>query len=422
MRLSKIYFDIFFILNKIGSIKIIIPIVFLTILSIFFFIPIKIGGLGVRIDDILVLLCIPILILHTKYIVVEKYIIPILLFLFSVMISIVYGYLVMNIPFNSGDINEFIRYCKILLFAILLGYVPVVKLLDMTFKIFYYGSFYIILVGYLEYFDPFGVGKYFSLFYTSESQIYVAIEHSIRRITVTASGPNDGAIIVAYFILFNFFSFLFTNRKRYLVLFLFLFTVLFFTQSRTVLIGTVFSLVFIFFTLKGYWTKKIFFLIGINTYIIILFPFFKYVFIGFQLLFEGENNSLLVRLENMQFAYQAFLNSPIFGYGIAKSYFVDMAMMDSEWLSLISRFGLFGVIASISLLFYPFFLKKQIEKALDMNLKIYYFTLLASCIMGYVVMLTNNFITGYQSFLPLVLLMVLSIRLLNYNKAKKCIY
>lgn len=421
MILNKIYFDIFLILNKIGSIKIITPLVFLTMLSMFFFIPISIGGLGVRIDDILILLCIPILILHAKYVVVEKYIFPIMLFLFSVIVSIIYGYLVMDVPFNSGDINEFIRYFKILLFALLLGYISVTKLSHMTSKIFYYGSFYIILVGYLQYFDPFGVGKYLSLLYTSESQIHTAIEHEVRRITVTGSGPNDGAIIVAYFILFNFFSFLFTNSKKYLILFLLLFTVLFFTQSRTVLIGTVFSLAFIFFTLKGYWTKKIFLLIVISSGIVVLFPLFSYVFIGMQLLFEGENNSILVRLENAQIAYQFFLNSPIFGYGIAKSYFVDIAM-DSEWLSLISRFGLFGTITSINLLLYPFFLKKQIEKISDINLKIYYFTLLSSCIMGAVVMLTNNFITGYQSFLPLILLMVLGVRLFNYNKVKKCTY
>jgi hypothetical protein len=79
MRLSKAYLDIFLVLNKIGSIKVITPLVFLTILSMFFLIPIKIAGLGVRIDDILILLCIPILILHAKYVVVEKYIIPILL-------------------------------------------------------------------------------------------------------------------------------------------------------------------------------------------------------------------------------------------------------------------------------------------------------------------------------------------------------
>ena len=46
----------------------------------FFFIPIIIGGLGIRVDDILILLCIPILILHAKYVVVEKYIIPIFIF------------------------------------------------------------------------------------------------------------------------------------------------------------------------------------------------------------------------------------------------------------------------------------------------------------------------------------------------------
>lgn len=408
------------ILAKIGSIKILISLVFLTLLSIFFFIPIKVGGLGVRVDDILILLCIPILILHAQYIVVEKYTILIMLFLFSVSISIVYGYLVMDVPFSSGDINEFIRYCKILLFALFLGYVPVEKLSTMTFKIFYYGSFYIILVGYLQYFDPFGIGKYISLLYTSESQLHTAIESVVRRITVTASNPNDGAIIVAYFILFNFFSFLFTNSKKYLILFLLLFTVLFFTQSRTVLIGTVFSLAFIFFILKGYWTKKIFLLIIMSVVIAILFPLFSYIYIGVQLFFEGQNNSVLVRLENAKIAYQVFLNSPFFGYGIAKSYFSNITM-DSEWLSLISRFGLFGVITSISLLLYSFSFKKQVEKTSNINLKIYYFTLLASCIMGSVAMLTNNFITGYQSFLPLILLIVLSIRLFNCNKAKKCI-
>jgi len=412
MTLSKIYFDIFLIFTKIGSIKIITPLVFLTLLSLFFFIPIKIGGFGVRVDDILILLCIPILILHAKYVVVEKYIFPILLFLFSVIVSMLYGYLVMDVPFNNGDINEFIRYFKILLFALLLGYISVEKLSNMTFKIFYYGSFYIILVGYLQYFDLFSIGKYLSVLYTSESQIYNAIEHSVRRITVTGSGPNDGAIIVAYFILFNFFSFLFTNRKKYLILFLLLFTVLFFTQSRTVLIGTVFSLAFIFFTLKGYWKKKIFLLVVISLGIVVLFPLFSYVFIGIQLLFEGENNSILVRLENAEHALELVKNSPILGYGIAKTFLVER--MDSEYLSLISRFGIVGLTFGIFMILWPLFLKRKIHRLKNIDLNIFYYTLIGSSIVGIFVMVTNNFITGYQSFLPFILLMVLSIRLYSY--------
>lgn len=415
MILSKVYLDFSLILNKIGSIKIITPLVFLIILSAFFFIPINVGGLGIRVDDILILLCIPILILHAKYVVVEKYITLILLFLFSVIVSMIYGYLVIDVPFNGGDINEFVRYSKILFFALLLGYIPIEKLSSMTFKIFYYGSFYIILVGYLQYFDPFGIGKYLSLLYTSESQIHTAIEHSIRRITVTGSGPNDGAIIVAYFILFNFFSFLFTNRKKYLVLFLLLFTVLFFTQSRTVLIGTVFSLAFIFFTLKGYWTKKIFLLIVISSGIVVLFPLFSYVFIGIQLLFEGKNNSILVRLENTEHALELLKNSPFLGYGIAKSFLVER--MDSEYLSLISRFGLVGLMFGIFMILYPFFLKKRIDRLRNINLSIFYYSLIASSMVGLIVMLTNNFITGYQSFLPFILLMVLSVRMHNHSRS-----
>jgi len=281
MVLNKIYFDILLLLNKIDSIMIITPFVFLALLSIFFFIPINIGKLGVRVDDIFILLCILILILHAKYVVVEKNIFSILLFLFSLVISMIYGYLIMDIPFNGGDINEFIRYCKILLFALLLGYILVTKQLDMTFKIFYYGSFYIILVGYLQ----LVIGKYLSLLYTSESQI--------------------------------------------------------------------------------------------NT-----FSLFSYVFIYVQSLFEGKNNSILVSLENAQLSYQAFLSSSIFGYGIAKSYFVDITI-DSEWFFLINRFGLVVVITSISLLFYLFFLKKQIENISNINLK--YFILHFYLVVSWVV-------------------------------------
>lgn len=323
MILNKVYLDFFLVFNKIGSIKVITPLVFLTLLLMFSLIPINIGRLGVRIDDILILLCI-----------------PIMLFLFSLIVSILYGYLVIYVPFNSGDINEFIRYYKILLFALLLEYISVTKLSDITFKIFYYSSFYIIVVGYLQYFDPFRIGKYLSLLYTFESQIYTVLEYEVRRITVTGIRPNDGAIIVAYFILFR---------------------ILFFTQSRTVLISTVFLLAFIFFILNGYWTQKIFLLIVISSGIVVLFLLFSYVFIFIQLFFEAENNSILVNSEN-----------------------------------------------------------EQIEKISNNNLKIYYFILLASCIMGSAVVLTNNFITTYQSFLPLILLMVLSVRL--FNKAEKCTY
>ena len=407
------------IFNKIGSFKIIVPIIFLTLFSIFFLPPIKILGLGIRLDDIIVLLFTPIFLFHKKNILVEKYIFFIILFLLLAFISTIYGYLGMEVSFNNGDINELIRYCKILLFAILLGYIPVEKLSNMTFKILYYGSFYIIFVGYLQYFDPFGLGKYLSFFYTSDSQLHTAIESVVRRITVTGTGPNDGAIIVAYFIFFNFFSFLFTNSVKYLVLFLLLLTTLFFTQSRTVLIGSAFALIFIFFTLKGYLSKKIILSIIVTILFIVLLPLFSYVFIGMQLFFEGENNSILVRLEHAKIAYEAFLSSPWIGYGIAKSYFVDITM-DSEWLSLLSRFGLLGIIAAVNLLLYPVFLKKQIEKMNNTKLKIFYFTLLASCILGSIVMLTNNFITGYQSFLPVVLLMILSERLFKILRVQLC--
>ena len=396
--------------------KLITPLVFLTIMSIFFFIPIKISGLGIRIDDILILLCVPLIVLHIKYIKNEKYIYPILLFLSLVAMSMTYGYIVLDVPFSGGDINEFFRYSKILLFAILLGYIDIHKLSNMTFKVFYYGSFYLIFVGFMQYFDPLSIGKYFSLLYTSESQIYTAIEHSVRRVTVTGSGPNDGAILVSYFMLFNFFTFVFTNNKKYLVLFILLIPVLFFTQSRTVIIGMFFALSISFLLTKSFYAKKIFLTFLISIFIIILFPLFSYIVIGIQTALEGTNNSLLVRISHIETAYNLFVQSPFVGWGFAKSLYYDMRM-DSEYLTIFYRFGIFGLLSSIWIIIMPVLYKKQFDKIKIIELKVYYYMLFAFSILGLFVMLTNSFITGYQTFLGFILLTVLSFRFLKQYKS-----
>lgn len=394
---------------------------FLTLLSIFFLVPIKILGFGVRVDDVLILTCVPLAILYLRKVRTNRYLLPICLFLFSPIFSLLYGYSFLNVPFSFGDINEYIRYVKILLFAVLLGYNDINTLKNMTFKMLYFGSFYIIFVGYMQYFDPvMGIGKHLSLFYTSESQIYVATEHIQRRISVTGSGPNDGAIQVSYFLLFNFFSYMFLKKKKYGILFFLLFPILFFASSRTVLIGAVVVLAFSFLVLKGVGLRKFFICFAIISFVASLYARFSYVSIGVDLMMTGENNSLLVRLDNALEAYRLFLDSPVFGWGFTK--WKNEITMDSEYLSLISRFGVVGLIAGLFLIIYPMQYKRTVDKLHKSELNIFYYTAFSSCVIGLFVMFTNNFITGYQSFLPFVLLTVLSFRLIQFYEHKQCTY
>lgn len=370
-----------------------------------------IGNFGIRLDDVLILISVPLFIINLGFLKLDKYTFSIVLFLVSVLFSIVYGYSFRSVEFSVGDFNEYIRYCKILFFAILLGYLPLNKLIEIIFNIFYWGSYFLIIVGYLQYFDPFGMGKILSIIYTSESQLSTAIEHDVRRIAITGGGPNDGAIIVSYFILFNFFSYLFTNSVKRLLIFFLLFSVLFFTQSRTVILGTVMSLLFIFFTLKGYWKKKLFLFFIMFVAIYFLSPLFVYVFTGFEAFIEGEDTSTLVRYSNAENASVLINKSPFWGYGIAKTLLTDR--MDSEYLSILIKFGFIGLFFCLNLVVYPFFIKRKVKYNLNNN--ILYFTLLGSSIIGLFVMVTNTFITGYQSFLPFILLMV---AVLNSNKNK----
>lgn len=62
----------------------------------------------------------------------------------------------------------------------------------------------------------------------------------------------------------------------------------------------------------------------------------------------------------------------------------------------------------------------KINSLRNINLNIYYYTLIGSSIVGLFVVLTNNSITDYQSFLQFMLFMVFNFRLFNFHRNIKC--
>ena len=91
--------------------------------------------------------------------------------------------------------------------------------------------------------------------------------------------------------------------------------------------------------------------------------------------------------------------------------------MDSEYLTIFYRFGIFGLLSAIWIIIMPVLYKKQFDKIKIIELKVYYYMLFAFSILGLFVMLTNSFITGYQTFLGFILLTVLSFRFLKQYKS-----
>lgn len=392
--------------NKPSEIKIVKLIVITTLISFFFLPPLKFGRMGIRIDDILILLIIPLLIFYRRKVYKSSLINIMLLLLLFMLFSTWYGNIFLDVPYTIRDYNEIIRLSKPLFFAIFIYYMDCQNLKKIIFNIFYYGSYFIIFVGFFQYFDPFGVGAILSKIYTSESQIEAALYSQVRRVTLTGSGPNEGAVLASYFLLFNYFSFIYKRKGIYLLLFLGLFIDILFTSSRTVFLGVLVTLLLnIFFSSRAkiYYKLILFFLLlGIVIYIL---SYFSYIYDGLILALNGKNTSLLKRFVIWEEAYELFKQSMLLGWGPAKA--IHTTIVDGEYFLFLRRFGIVGMFLLIVLILYPLKFTKKVKKKKDNDLNILYNTLVFLIPLALIIMLTNNFFSGYQSFLPFIVLVIL---------------
>ena len=68
--------------------------------------------------------------------------------------------------------------------------------------------------------------------------------------------------------------------------------------------------------------------------------YFDYLSGGLTTFVKGENNSMLIRYVNWFDAWNLFKQSPLFGWGPAKS--VHETIVDGEHFLLLRRYGLIG--------------------------------------------------------------------------------
>lgn len=377
-------------------------IIVLIITSMFFpTIPI---GIDIRIDDLMALFLIPLLITVRPNFKINRLIISYSLILFLFLLSILFGYLHLDVPHSIRDLNEFVRVLKPFLIIIAVSYCDSEKLLKKMHSFFKYGAIFIILTGFLEFFDVPGYRKLISLIYSGHR-----FENLDRVRTILMAGdPNIAAALIIYFVTYILQTMLMTKNKiRNSFILLFLIVVLLMTSSRTLLI--VFVVILFASLFHHFQNNKFFSFMVLGLCLILVLPiiqYFDYIVIGFSTFSEGKNTSMLLRYQQWTEAFNLFLKSPIIGWGPAKE--IHTTIVDSEHLLLLRRYGILGYLAVVNFIFgfiWVLFRKRRKFSSINLFHKRIALTSLFSCLMIFILMITNNFFSGYQ-LMPLFVVMI----------------
>ena len=377
-------------------------ILILVITSMFF--PTIPLGVDIRLDDFMALFLIPIFITVKPNFKINRLVISYIIILILFAISIVHGYLFLSVPYSIRDVNEYIRVLKPLLIIIAVSYCDsnvLSKKLNILFK---WGAVLIFTIGFLEFFNIPGYRKFISFFFTGHR-----FENLDRtRVILTAGDPNIAAALIIFFITYIFQTILMTKNKiRNSMILLLLLFVLLMTSSRTNLI--VFFVIMICSLLYHFNKNRFFSFIIIALCVVIVVPiiqYFDYIVIGFTTFSDGTNSSMLLRYKQWSEAYNLFLQSPVLGWGAAKS--IHTTIVDSDHLLLLRRYGVLGYLAVMNFIFgFIWVLFRKRRKFSSMNLfhKRIALTSLFSCLMIFLLMITNNFFSGYQ-LMPLFVVMI----------------
>ena len=107
------------------------------------------------------------------------------------------------------DLNEFVRVLKPFLIIIAVSYCDSDKFFKKMHSFFIYGAIFIILIGFMEFFDVPGYRKLISLIYTGHR-----FENLDRVRTILMAGdPNIAAALILYFVTYILQTMLMTKNK-----------------------------------------------------------------------------------------------------------------------------------------------------------------------------------------------------------------
>ncbi len=376
-------------------------------------------GFGLRLSDILIMFAVPCLYFYQPSLPKYKIFLLYFFFVFSTMLSLIYGYYFLDVPQSMRDFNEIIKTSMPLLVMIIFVKVDLNFFCNLIIKFLFYGSIFVLTVAALEYLFPMDIGYKIHMLYDPDYQL---ADCTSGRIFVTGSGPNTGAAIVLLFLQYNIIAFLIKKNLRYVFLTVFLTLAMLLTGSRTVVIALALSsLTVLILTYKYSRLYSLLVLVVMMLLCIIFIPKIPYIYTGLKTVLLGTNTSVLARIGNIKEAYLLFKQSVFLGWGPAKNLYPTI--LDNEYFLILRRYGIIGLLSLFIFMSYNIVrILNNIKSlyVLDSNTFIISVLVVSYTVAMAVVMLTNNFISGYQLFVPYVLLT--SFVHLKINKIKHNFY
>lgn len=408
--------------NPSPSEKLRMPLTPILLASIFIspilFPPIPLGGsFSIRVDDLLALGLIPLTLYFRPRIIPFTPLVIFLTFIAFTTFSLLQGYAFLDVPPSTRDIFEIIRLAKPLLILILVPYVSLERYSDLTIRVLKWGAWFMIGIGFLQYFNVGGLGGILGGLYSTERHTEALLASSSRRVFLTGSDPNTGAILCLFFVSYYLASILHRFQTIKAVKLFLLLVVLLMTSSRTGFLG----LAVIVFWFLAFQQKSLLVRLGVVGLFLavvgILLPYFQYLILGLTMALEGNNASLNKRLETWADALFLFQQAPFFGWGPAKA--IHGTIVDGEYVLLLRRYGLFGafwgaaIVAAVPI---RNLVQKLRRVVIEKDSQVLVHTAIFSSLGALVLMVTNNVLSGYQVITPLIVLQGLAWRLMTEKK------
>ena len=373
--MNKIQFlEYFFILSLLSSI-------FLPFLDL--------GGLGLYGTTILSFFLLPFLFYKTVQ--VNKYFFLISALVGCVLISTLYS---AAIGFSSNTYRNYIealKYAQFLPYIILARYLNFENYNQIFNRCLYIITCIYVLVFFVQYSNFLGLKDFLVNLYLGSSSAHAESVIMGWRLTITGSGPNEGGAIGVFLLLYHLINVMYKGNKFSLLFSVILVFAILTTQSRTAFIGMLVTILLIFaLSNKIKLFKKIFIFSVISLLFVYLYSKMdlEYIKGGLDAFSENENNSINIRLDRSEIALELFQISPFFGVGPAKNEL--STVIDSEYLLIIQRYGLLGVVV-----FSLFILNMLIDGFKNRNHQVG-IILLSYTFFTLFVMSTNSAYSGYQ--------------------------
>lgn len=335
----------------------------------------------------------------------------ILFILLSMLLSYTYAFLFLKISLETSTLfNEFLLYVPMIPFFLLFNLITldekqINRVILFSFTIF-------TIVGILQYL---GFSHFITL-YANEKHIAPALLGF--RLVLTGINPNVGGIIASFFMMYFLSGFFYNRSIRHLLLAIVALSLIFLTQSRTTIIGTsVVASIYILVLLR----LNVFFKIIIGTILLALVAYVQslfnlsYLTQGLEDLSAGQNNSVNVRVNHIEFIFDYFTHSPVFGWSSGLENLGLVERLDSELLTIILHYGLFG---TTFILYTIYNIIKTGYKYRNNRLGIFILLLMSSLTFN---MATNVVFYGFQSNSIIVFLIFITYFLESKYKPKtKC--